>query len=69
MPDDWETRYGLNPNDPGDATTDQNSDGYTHIEEFLYGLDPTAPRQVWPTPRTYVDLWKTDPGLRERLTR
>lgn len=69
MPDDWETRHGLNPNNPSDAATDQNGDGYTHIEEFLHGLDPTAPRRDWPTPRTYVDLWKTDPDLHERLAR
>ncbi len=69
MPDDWETRHGLNPNNPADAATDLNGDGYTNIEDFINGLDPTAPKHDWPAPRTYVDLWKTDPPLRERLAR
>ena len=33
MPDAWEVRYGLNPNDPGDAVKDCNGDGYTNIEK------------------------------------
>ncbi|MCP5519960.1 MAG: polysaccharide lyase [Verrucomicrobiales bacterium] len=69
MPDDWETRHGLNPNDPTDTAGDQNHDSYTHIEEFLCGLDPTAHRQEWPAPQTYVDLWKINADLRERLAR
>lgn len=60
MPNDWESRYGLDPNDAQDASADANDDGYTNIEDFLNGLDPTAPQQEWPTPRTYVDLfWKS----------
>jgi hypothetical protein len=40
MPDDWEKKYGLNPNDPSDAVKDSDGDGYTNIEEFLNGTDP-----------------------------
>ncbi|MCP5526026.1 MAG: polysaccharide lyase [Verrucomicrobiales bacterium] len=69
LPDTWEIRHGLDPHDPADANADRNGDGYTHVEEFLYGLDPTAPKQTWPSPRTYLDLWKTDPALRPRLDR
>jgi pectate lyase len=58
MPDDWETRFGLNPNNPSDAAADLNADGYTNIEDFLNRLDPTAPKTVWPAPRTYVDLFE-----------
>ena len=29
MPDAWETRYGLDPNDSSDATSDQDNDGVT----------------------------------------
>lgn len=57
MPDAWETKHGLNPQDASDASADGNGDGYTHIEEFLYGLDPQAPKREWPAPRTYVDLF------------
>ncbi|MEQ8848932.1 pectate lyase [Botrimarina sp.] len=57
MPDDWERSHGLNPEDASDAAGDLNDDGYTNIEDFLNGLDPGAPKQEWPTPRTYVDLF------------
>lgn len=42
MPDDWETKHGLNPNDAADAIADSNDDGYTNIEDFINGLDPKA---------------------------
>jgi hypothetical protein len=57
MPDAWEKRYSLNANDPDDAATDLNGDGYTNIEEFLNGLDPTERGRKWPAPRTFVDLF------------
>jgi hypothetical protein len=41
MPDAWEEKYGLNPNDPSDASTDANENGYVNIEEFLNGTRPT----------------------------
>lgn len=69
MPDAWETRHGLNPHDASDATGDLNDDGYTNIEDFVNGLDPRAPKRDWKTPRTYVDLWETDPDLAARLAR
>jgi hypothetical protein len=40
MPDEWERKYGLNPDDPSDAGKDCNSDGYTNIEKYINGLDP-----------------------------
>ena len=42
MPDDWEARHGLHPDDPSDARTDRDGDGYTALEEFLNGTDPTV---------------------------
>ena len=41
MPDEWELKHGLNPNDPSDASKDMNGDGYTNIEKYLNGIDPT----------------------------
>ncbi len=57
MPDDWERRHGLDPNNPADASADNNGDGYTNIEDYINGLDPTAPARDWSMPFTYVDLW------------
>lgn len=42
MPDKWEKRYGLNPNDPTDANGDLSGDGYTNIEKYINGIDPTV---------------------------
>jgi acetyl esterase/lipase len=41
MPDEWETRYGLDPNDPSDGPADKDKDGYTNVEEYLNGTEPT----------------------------
>jgi pectate lyase len=41
MPDEWEKKYGLNENDPADASADTDKDGYTNVEEFLNGTNPT----------------------------
>ncbi|MBD3347021.1 MAG: hypothetical protein GF401_18355 [Chitinivibrionales bacterium] len=38
MPDEWEKKHGLNPQDPRDASGDRNKDGYTNIEEWLNGI-------------------------------
>jgi pectate lyase len=47
LPDDWEKKHGLNPNESADATTDLNGDGYTNIEDFINGLDPRASKVDW----------------------
>jgi hypothetical protein len=41
IPDWWEKKYGLDPNDPSDANKDLNGDGYTNLEKYLNGIDPT----------------------------
>jgi len=35
MPDEWESKHGLNPRDAADASLDRDKDGYTNIEEYL----------------------------------
>ncbi len=42
MPDAWELRYGLDPNDPSDASSDRDNDGYTALEEFINGTIPSG---------------------------
>jgi hypothetical protein len=42
LPDEWETRYGLEPGDPSDRNLDLDGDGASNLEEFLAGTDPTS---------------------------
>lgn len=35
MSDDWETSFGLDPNDPADGNLDRDNDGYTNLEESI----------------------------------
>jgi hypothetical protein len=38
MPNQWEAKKGLNPDDAADATRDPDGDGYTNLEDYLNGL-------------------------------
>jgi len=38
MPDKWETRHHLNPEDPADGPRDAGSNGYTNLEEYLNSI-------------------------------
>jgi len=40
MPDEWEIKYNLDPNDPSDGALDADGDGYTNVEEYLNGTNP-----------------------------
>ncbi|MCP3668906.1 MAG: hypothetical protein GY814_00405, partial [Gammaproteobacteria bacterium] len=40
MSDGWEVQYGLNPNS-NDANADLDEDGFSNLEEFLGGSDPS----------------------------
>ena len=37
MPDEWELRYGLNPNDASDGSK-KYDDGYTYVEKYINSL-------------------------------
>jgi calcium-activated chloride channel regulator 4 len=40
LPDAWEQRFGLDPEDPADAAQDPDRDGASTLTEFLNGTDP-----------------------------
>lgn len=54
MPDAWELKYGLNPNDASDAMLDCNGDGYNNIEKYINGIDPTK-KVDWKNPANNHD--------------
>jgi len=54
MPDAWEIKYKLNPNDPKDAVLDCNGDGYTNIEKYINGIDPKK-KVDWKDPKNNFD--------------
>jgi len=41
IPDSWEEEHGLNPQDASDADEDLDGDGWTNLEEYQGGGDPT----------------------------
>lgn len=41
LPDEWEKKFGLNPNDPADAALDKDGDFFTNLEEYQAKTDPT----------------------------
>lgn len=55
LPDAWELANGTNPQDPSDATQDNDGDGFTLIQEYLAGSDPKDPQSV---PQA-VATWQT----------
>ncbi len=57
MPDKWEKKHGLNPNDASDANGDINGDGYTNIEKYINGIDPTK-KVDWSDDTNNVDTLK-----------
>jgi hypothetical protein len=42
MPDEWELKYGLNPN-ADDALQDDDADGFANLEEYQAGTNPRDP--------------------------
>lgn len=40
MPDWWEDKYGLDPEDSSDAKKDKDKDGYSNLKEYMIGGNP-----------------------------
>lgn len=47
IPDLWESWWGLDPEDPGDAEHDPDGDGYSNLDEYIVNADPFSDR-VYP---------------------
>jgi hypothetical protein len=62
MPDAWEIKYKLNPNDPSDAISDCNGDGYTNIEKYINGIDPDK-KMDWKDPKNNFDTLAKKKGI------
>ncbi|TDO77272.1 hypothetical protein EV143_10432 [Flavobacterium chryseum] len=63
IPDNWEKKNGLNPNDASDANKDSNGDGYTNIEKYFNGIDPKS-KTDWTKNENNTDtLAKLSKGL------
>lgn len=43
MTDGWEATYGFDPLDDQHANEDADQDGFTNLEEYIKGTDPTDP--------------------------
>ena len=42
LPDGWEVRNGLNPNNGGDANSDADNDGLSAAQEYAQGTNPNS---------------------------
>ena len=54
MPDSWEIKYGLDPDNAADAIADCNGDGYTNIEKYINGMNPKK-KTDWTKARNNFD--------------
>lgn len=55
MADDWEIKYGLNPNDPNDKNYDYNNNGKTNLQDYLDGTVPVIVQHDPPIVSIYAD--------------
>lgn len=62
IPDAWEKKYGLNPNDASDANKDANGDGYTNLEKYFNGIDPKS-KIDWTKSENNTDTLAKSKGL------
>ena len=62
MPDAWEKKNGLNPNDPSDANKDCTGDGYTNIEKYINGIS-TKEKVDWTDLKNNHDTLKGKKSL------
>jgi len=65
LPDNWEDLYGLNKNDPNDATADNDEDGLNNLREFFNDTDPlnSDSDNDGLSDGDEIDIYNTDPSL------
>jgi hypothetical protein len=52
----------LNPKDASDANKDLNGDGYTNLEKYFNGIDPTK-KTDWTKAENNIDTLAKSKGL------
>jgi hypothetical protein len=57
IPLSWKKKFGLDPNDSSLAQKDLQSDGYTVMDKYLDGLDPTK-KIDWSDPKSNLNTLK-----------
>lgn len=67
LPNEWEKKFGLNPNDAADAELDADNDGFTNREEFEAKTNPRDPKShpdylaslslAGPLQQTFLPFW------------
>ncbi len=40
IPDEWELKYGLDPDNPKDAGMDNDKDSFSNLDEYIHATDP-----------------------------
>ena len=62
IPDGWEVQYGLVPLDLADAALDFDADGFSNLQEYQGGSDPTNPASEPPHFPGELDISFDDDG-------
>lgn len=70
LPDDYEARFALNPDDPADAGADPDGDGFSTVGEYLVGTDPLSgtSRLEWSPPEVTNGLARLEFFVRSNRT-
>jgi PKD repeat protein len=62
LPDYWENKYSLDPDDPSDADIDSDKDSLTNLIEYVLGTDPLKPDTDLDSYSDGLDAFPTDPA-------
>jgi parallel beta-helix repeat protein len=68
IPDNWETKYDLDPNDPSDAQLDPDNDSLTNLKEYQIGTNPTKEDTDNDGYPDNIDAYPNDPSRHKKET-